>query len=198
MYMSNEPLTWTAKVRKVEELKNYERNPRKIDEVSYTRLLNRIRTRGFHDVIKLDDNDFILSGNQRKRALTELGIEKVNTLSPSRPLTEEEKKAVLVESNRSDGFFDFDMLAADYSPEELQELGFSERELDMVEFPELDEFSSTEEVDTTEMKKYELIFASVEDYKAFSSLVKKVQSDYYPESSVSTAVHKFIADKISM
>lgn len=153
MYMTSEPIVWTAKVRKVEELKNFERNPRKIDETSFKRLVDRIQTRGFHDVIKLDTDDNILSGNQRKRALSQLGIKTVNTLTPSRPLTDEETRAIVVESNRSDGFFDFEILAADYSPEELIKLGFSERELDMVEFPELDDITIGSENEQFENKK---------------------------------------------
>ena len=189
-----ENITWTAKVRKVSELKNYERNPRKIDEESYTRLLNRIRTRGFHDVIKLDTEDNILSGNQRKRALTELGIDKVNTLYPSRPLTEDEEKAVVVESNRSDGFFDFEILGADYSMGELVELGFSEKELDTVSFPELEDVSFGKDTPEFENLKYEILFASKEDYLLFISMIRKIQEEIYPEHSVSDALLAYLKD----
>lgn len=124
-----EPIIWTTGIRKLSELKNLERNPRKIDEDSFNRLIERIKSRGFHDVIKLDTNDVILSGNQRKRALSQLGIVEVNTLFPNRPLTEEERKAIIVESNRNDGFFDFEMLAADFDIDELKYLGFTDIEL---------------------------------------------------------------------
>ena len=196
MYMTSEPIVWTAKVRKVEELKNFERNPRKIDETSFKRLVDRIQTRGFHDVIKLDTDDNILSGNQRKRALSQLGIKTVNTLTPSRPLTDEETRAIVVESNRSDGFFDFEILAADYSPEELIKLGFSERELDMVEFPELDNVNFTEEVDNEQEFTFEIILSSEEDYAAFTKALKKIQKELYPESTTSIALLKYLKENV--
>ena len=88
----NNMLTWTAEIRKVSELKELEENPRKITEEKFNLLKKRITERGFHDVVKLDTKDFILSGNQRKRALTQLGIEKVNTLKPSRELTDSARR----------------------------------------------------------------------------------------------------------
>jgi hypothetical protein len=188
-------LNWIAGVRKVSELKELERNPRKITEEAFERLVERINKRGFHDVIKLDTEDNILSGNQRRKALVRAGIEEVNTLTPNRKLTAEEKKAIVVESNRSDGFFDFDILSADYNSEELAELGFSARELDMVDFPELDGVDFMEEADPEEQKKYELIFSSIDDYKEFSNLARKIQNDIYPESSISDSLLKYLRNE---
>lgn len=129
-----EQLKWTAKVRKVAELKEIDDNPRKITAEKFELLKKRIQERGFHDVVKTDTEDFILSGNQRKKALTQLEIKEVNTLYPNRPLTPEERRAVIVESNRNDGTFDDDMLANMFDEQELRDLGFSEVELGLLAF----------------------------------------------------------------
>ena len=151
----NNMLTWTAEIRKVSELKELEENPRKITEEKFNLLKKRITERGFHDVVKLDTKDFILSGNQRKRALTQLGIEKVNTLKPSRELTDKERKAVIIESNRNDGTFDDDMLANLYDEQELRDLGFNEVELGMLAFddPKEDEDDVVPEVPDVAVSK---------------------------------------------
>lgn len=144
----NTPLVWTASIRKVSDLKDLENNPRKITEDKFELLKHRIKERGFHDVLKLDTNDFILSGNQRKKALTQLGITEVNTLSPNRELTEEERNAIIVESNKSDGMFDFELLGSMFDIDELKDLGFSELELGL----NIDKIIDNKEIDIDELE----------------------------------------------
>ena len=122
-------IEWRVEKRKVAELKTWERNPRKITEEAFLKLKSRIEKRGFHDVIKIDTDGNILSGNQRKRALAELGIEEVDCKIPNRELTENEKKEICLESNRNDGAWDFDMLGNEYDMEMLTDIGFTEKEL---------------------------------------------------------------------
>lgn len=131
--MSN-TIIWTTSIRKLSDLKDLPDNPRRITEDAFKRLKERIQKRGFHDVIKLDIENFILSGNQRSRALKELGIEEVNVLIPNRTLLRSERDAIIVESNRSDGTFDFDMLGNMFEPLDLKELGFTDLELGLDSF----------------------------------------------------------------
>jgi hypothetical protein len=105
-------LTWRAEKRRVKDLKNWKANPRKISKEAFEKLKDRIRQRGFHDVIKIDTDNTILSGNQRRKALTDLGIEEVITLVPSRKLSTEERNKVALESNTNDGEWDFSELKA--------------------------------------------------------------------------------------
>jgi len=103
-------LTWHVEKRSVFELKLWKDNPRKISKQSFEKLKERITARGFHDVIKVDADGTILSGNQRKNALLELGITEVTTLVPNRPLTKEERDKVALESNSNDGMWDLEKL----------------------------------------------------------------------------------------
>jgi hypothetical protein len=122
-------ITWTPVQRKVSELKELSGNPRKISAQAFELLKKRISERGFHDVLKLDTEDFILSGNQRKQALLDLGIEEVTALVPSRELTKEERQKVILESNRSDGEWDLQLLAQDFEMDTLLDTGFTHIEL---------------------------------------------------------------------
>lgn len=122
-------LKWTVEKRKVSDLKNLETNPRKITEEAFERLKQRITDRGFHDVVKIDTKNIILSGNQRKRALVELGIEEVFVMVPSRDLTDKERDGIVLESNKNDGTWDMEMLNGHFESDFLFGIGFTEPEL---------------------------------------------------------------------
>lgn len=116
-------ITWHIEKRKVATLKIYPRNPRTITKDHFERLKKKITERGFHDVLKIDVDGTILSGNQRKRALVELGVETVDCIVPDRPLTEAECQAIVVESNVQEGEFDMDMLANVFDEQVLKDVG---------------------------------------------------------------------------
>lgn len=114
-------------------MRELQNNPRKIQGEAFEKLKERITARGFHDVLKLDTEGYVLSGNQRKRALTDLGIKEVTVLVPSRELTKEERDKVILESNRNDGIWDMDMLANEFDLETLLDVGFLEKELGLAD-----------------------------------------------------------------
>lgn len=122
-------LTWKAEKRKVKDLVHFDRNPRKITASAMEKLKERIQKRGFHDVVKLDTDNTILSGNMRTDALIQLGITEVNVLVPDRALTPEEREAVVLESNRNDGTWDDEMLVT-FDSEVLLDVGFDSTEVD--------------------------------------------------------------------
>lgn len=128
-----QPIIWTPEKRKVSDLKELPTNPRKIDKEALEKLKQRIAQRGFHDVVKVDTEGFILSGNQRKKALTELGIEEVYALVPSRPLERSERDAVILESNRNDGEWDLKILSDNFDIDILKNVGFTDKELGIMD-----------------------------------------------------------------
>jgi DNA modification methylase len=141
-----EQLTWKVEKRQVSDLKNWEKNPRKITAVAFGKLKDRIIKRGMHDVLKTDGHDVVLSGNQRKRALIDLGITEVFVMIPSRELTEEEKGTIALESNKNDGEWDWDMLANNFDIDNLKDIGFTNNEIGfMQEEAEEDSFDAEAE-----------------------------------------------------
>lgn len=121
-------LSWTTGVREVKDLSSWQENPRKISKQALDKLKEKIRQNGFHSVIVIDTDNTILSGNQRKTALTELGVSTVNVIIPSRKLTDSERRKIGIESNVNDGEWDFEKLKS-FDLELLQFAGFDEKEL---------------------------------------------------------------------
>lgn len=115
-------------MREVKDLFSWQENPRKISKQALDKLKEKIRQNGFHSVIVIDTDNTILSGNQRKTALTELGVSTVNVMIPSRKLTDSERRKIGIESNVNDGEWDFEKLKS-FDLELLQFAGFDEKEL---------------------------------------------------------------------
>lgn len=122
-------INWSPEKRKLADLKHWEKNPRKISEEKFSELKDKILKRGFHDVIKIDTDNTILSGNMRKDALEQLGIKEVNVLVPDRKLTVEEMVLVGLESNVLSGEWDWAELSSWKDKDLLLSAGFSEEEL---------------------------------------------------------------------
>jgi len=121
-------ITWKPEKRKIADLVHWEENPRKISDKGAQKLRERIEARGFHDVIKIDTDNTILSGNMRKDVLESMGIEEVNVLVPERELTVEERVLVGLESNMNDGEWDWEEMG-DLDKDLLLDAGFSDDEL---------------------------------------------------------------------
>lgn len=121
-------LTWTPSVRNVSDLIPWSENPRTISKSALEKLKQKITQNGFHSVIVIDTDNTILSGNQRRTALMELGIETVNVIIPSRSLTDNERRKIGIESNINDGEWDIDKLKS-FDLEILQFAGFDDVEL---------------------------------------------------------------------
>lgn len=121
-------IRWHIETRTVTDLVPWKENPRKITKVALEKLKDKIVQSGFHSVIVIDTDNTILSGNQRKTALTQLGITEVHVLVPDRSLTNTERTKIALESNVNDGEWDFEKLKS-FSLDLIQFAGFDEKEL---------------------------------------------------------------------
>lgn len=124
-------LIWHTEIKKLAKLKNWKKNPRKISKENLEKLKERINKRGFHAVLTLDNQNTVLSGNQRLKALRELGWIEVECKIPNRELTDDEKDKVGLESNINDGEIDFTILSENFDFEFLQDVGLSAHDLDV-------------------------------------------------------------------
>lgn len=134
----SKPISWKAEKRAVADLKHYEKNPRKIIPSAMAKLKDRISKRCFHDVVKLDTDGIVLSGNMRIEALVQLGVKEVNVLVPDRKLTPAEREAIVLESNRNDGTWD-DTILSTFDSEVMLEVGFDSVEVDTLKETDEDE-----------------------------------------------------------
>ena len=120
------------------ELKENPKNPRTISEYKFQKLKKSILD--FPKMMELrpiiyDRDKFVLGGNMRLKALRELVIEglkvKPEYFKCAEDLTKKEIKQFVVSDNLPFGAWDSDLLAGDYSIEELIDFGFDEKELDL-------------------------------------------------------------------
>jgi len=121
-------VTWNEKNVLLSELRPFERNPRKISRASYKRLKDAIGRVGYHQRILATQDLRIIGGHQRLSVLKELGFTNISVLVPSKPLSDDEFRRLLIEDNLSFGEFDALILQDDYSKEELVKWGFPEEQ----------------------------------------------------------------------
>jgi hypothetical protein len=100
-------------------------NPRVIKNDKFKKLVSSIKE--FPEMLKLRpivvDNDMmVLGGNMRLRACREAGLTEVPVILAT-DLTEEQKKEFVIKDNSSFGEWDWDVLANEWSIEELVDWG---------------------------------------------------------------------------
>ena len=112
-------------LRPIKDIKPNPDNPRVIRDEKFTKLKNSIQE--FPEMLKLrpivvDENDVILGGNQRYRALQELKHKEVWTIKASE-LTEAQKREFIIKDNVGYGEHDWDVLANEWDAAELEAWG---------------------------------------------------------------------------
>lgn len=116
-------IEWIEREVAVADLKPYERNPRRISKEAFARLVSDLRLNGYHQRIIATPDLRVIGGHQRIKALQEIGLERVKVLTPNRDIPPAQFREMLVKDNLPFGEFDFDMLSADFEPDELIEWG---------------------------------------------------------------------------
>lgn len=124
-------LEWRTEKRKVSELKDHAKNPRKITKEQLEKLKESFQKFNYVEMVVVDSNNRILAGHMRVRVLKALrrGKEEIEVRVPSRALTEEEADEYLLVSNKSGGDWDWDMLANNWEVDFLLNCGFTEDEM---------------------------------------------------------------------
>lgn len=96
---------------KPSELNTTFQNPRKITNEAMEKLKSSIEKYGDHDCIKIDEAHNIISGNQRVKAMIELGIDTPILCKKLIGYSEKELKAINIKSNEHYGEWDYDLLS---------------------------------------------------------------------------------------
>ena len=110
---------------KISEIKPNPNNPRNIKREQLDKLKQSIKD--FPQMfnirpIIIDEDNMVLGGNMRLKALEELGYEEVEIIKVY-DLTQEQKKEFIIKDNLSYGDWDWDMLELDWDIELLQDWG---------------------------------------------------------------------------
>lgn len=151
---------------KIEDLVSPDYNPRYISDEEMEKLKRSITELGYSEPIIVNDvNNVIISGNQRARALKELGTEEIEVIFVHEPVLSREK-ALNVALNKIDGDWDnkkllpiFEEINADGLDTALT--GFNEFEIEEIqfesnfeaEFDDIDEISEDNYIEKEETEK---------------------------------------------
>jgi ParB-like chromosome segregation protein Spo0J len=110
---------------KISEVKTNPKNPRLIKDEKFKKLVKSIIE--FPQMLELrpivvDENNIVLGGNMRLKALKEAGFKEV-TIVRANGLTDEQKDEFIVKDNVGFGEWDWDMLANEWDTEKIQDWG---------------------------------------------------------------------------
>jgi hypothetical protein len=128
--MNKDSVSWQVRELSVSDLREYDKNPRKLNKKGLSDLKESILKFGVAEPIVVNSDYVICGGHGRKKALESLNVAKVNCYVPSKKLTESEFEELNVRLNKNiAGSWDFDILANDFDVEKLLEWGFSKDDL---------------------------------------------------------------------
>ena len=123
---------------KLKDIKPNPNNPRVLRDDKFQKLKQSITE--FPKMLSLrpmviDENNVVLGGNMRLRALQELGFNDIDEawVKRSSDLTEEEKKRFIIADNVAFGEWDWDTLANDWEVVDLEAWGLDIPQFDTVE-----------------------------------------------------------------
>ena len=132
----------------------------------------------------IDENNVVLGGNMRLRALQELGFTDVEEawVKRSSDLTEEEKKRFIIADNVAFGEWDWDTLANDWEVVDLEAWGLDIPQFD--ERGEIDYSDKNQEIDVEDLEGLMTINLKYteEDYWKVKEQLSKVA--HTPEQAV--------------
>ena len=109
----------------------YERNARKND-AAVKEVIKSIERTGYRTPIIVDENMVILCGHTRAKALAKMGWKEIPFVVQYADLSEEQKQEYRIRDNKTGEIaeWDFEILEADFSSDELIDLGFEESEIE--------------------------------------------------------------------
>ena len=119
---------------KLSEIKSNPNNPRVIKDEKFKKLCQSIKD--FPQMMELrpiivDENNIVLGGNMRLKALKELGHKEIpdNWVMKASELTDEQKKEFIVKDNVGFGEWDWDILANEWETDKLSDWGLDVQDL---------------------------------------------------------------------
>ena len=179
-------ITWTNDTRRLADLVPWEHNPKRMSTKAGEGLHISLDKFGYALPMLIGPNNDLYDGHQRLPLLRSM-VKKygpnatVDVRVSSRPLTDDERRELVVRLKQNQAGWDFDMLPNLYEREELLEWGFSPFELGITEGdnPE-DEWQGMPEFSQEDKTSYQSIhvhFKSPEEVAEFGALIGQSLTD---------------------
>lgn len=122
-------MRWELKTLRLDELIEFEKNPRTLSNDSYQQLKTSLERFGLIDKPIVNTDMIIIGGHQRVKTLLSLGEETCECWIPDRELTDEEVSELNIRLNKATGDWNWEILANQFPYEKLLDWGFEEKEV---------------------------------------------------------------------
>jgi DNA modification methylase len=163
-----------------------ENNPRILKDDKFKKLVQSIKD--FPEMLEIrpivvNNEMMILGGNMRWKAIQEIGIKEIPIIKAEN-LTEEQQREFLIKDNVGFGEWDWDALANDWNPEELNEWGLEVPNMKHELEAEDDNFEEPETIETDivlgdlfEIGEHRLLCGDSTDSDAVARLMNGEKAD---------------------
>ena len=119
-------IEWKSEKWKLKDLRDYDKNPRRMDKKRFDKLVESLKSDGYHQRLLINKDGTIIGGHARKKALLKAGYKEsseIEVLVPTILLEGEDFDRVNVRDNLPYGEFDFEILANHFEPDKLIDWG---------------------------------------------------------------------------
>lgn len=125
-------MNWQHETRKISELKEWGKNPRKLTEKGIAKLKESLTKFGVAEPIVINQDNVICGGHGRLKALKQLGVKEVPVYVATLDDKQFEELNIRLNKNIA-GEWDFDILANEFEQDELLDWGFEPEEFGIKE-----------------------------------------------------------------
>ncbi len=130
-------VAWLNQQRRLGDLKNWPKNPRKLSDRDARELERSLRRFGYADPIIINADNEIIGGHQRRIVSLSAGLmsadEVVDVRVPDRLLSPRECEELAIRLNRNQGSWDWDLLANNFDERDLFDWGFDPKDFSFYE-----------------------------------------------------------------
>lgn len=147
---------------KLSSIKPNPNNPRLVKDDKFFKLVESLKTFGNKMMplrpMVVDENNILLGGNMRYKALKELGYKEVpkDWVKQAKDLTAAEKEEFIIKDNVGFGDWDFDVLANEWDSEELEAWG-----LDIPDFMEVELEAEEDDYEEPEQMQVDVVLGDL-------------------------------------
>lgn len=143
-------ITWKIETRKLKDLREHPKNPRKLSKEQHAHLTQSLQKFGVAEKPIINTDGMIIGGHQRLKVLKELGYKELECWVPSEALTEAQCDEFCVRLNKNVGEFDFDILANEFEVCDLLDWGFEPEEFGIDLTPKITDKSNDDDKEICE------------------------------------------------
>lgn len=176
---------WKIEKRRIEDLKGFEKNPRKFTKKGLKDLKQSIEKCGDANIITINTDNTVIGGHARLEVMRQLKYEEVDVKVPDHFLNEDEIKEICVRLNANTaGEWDFEKLALNFDADLLSDWGLDiklpkiSNEVEEVSVPELIE-TRCKIGDVWQLGEHKLLCGDCTNFEDLKKLLNDIKADLF-------------------